>query len=153
MTKDSLKKHLTSDVHLKAIDLNTKAQLGATSYNQHVLQNTPIGHGLTRMAKKDKEILRVCFNTAYYLVKQEWPFSDYPALLNLQFNNGVKEFQSYRNDCAAAGFTNAVGDVIKDSLVKDLTSKTHRCQRTEGSNQTCFQQNRLSRFLLEATWF
>ena len=27
--KDSIKKHLSSDVHLKAIDLNTKAQLGA----------------------------------------------------------------------------------------------------------------------------
>ena len=35
--KDSFKKHLTSNVHLKAIDLNTRARLGAAGYNQHVL--------------------------------------------------------------------------------------------------------------------
>ena len=72
------------------------------------------------MAEKDREILRVFFNTAYCLVKQEQPFSDYPALLKLQFKNGVKEFKSYTNDRAAAGFTDAVGDVMKDSLVRDL---------------------------------
>ena len=103
--KDSLKKHLSSDVHLKAIDLNTKAQLGAKSYNQHVLQSTPIGQGLTRMAENDREVLHVCFNTAYYLVIQERLFSDYPVLLNLQIKNGMKEFKSYRNDRAAAGST------------------------------------------------
>ena len=30
-------------------------------------------------------------------------FSDYPALLDLQYKNGMKEFKSYRNDHAAAG--------------------------------------------------
>ena len=35
LKKDSLKKHLASEVHLKAIDLNTRGQLGGTGYNQH----------------------------------------------------------------------------------------------------------------------
>ena len=48
--KDSLKKYLTSDVHLKAIDLNTR--VWAAGCNQDVLQNTPIRHGLTWMAEK-----------------------------------------------------------------------------------------------------
>ena len=72
------------------------------------------------MAEKDKEILRVCFNTAYYLVKQEWPFSNYPALLNLQYKIGVKEFKSCRNNHVTAGFTDVLRKVIKESLVKEL---------------------------------
>ena len=48
--------------------------------------------------------------------------SDYPALLNIQFRNGVKEYKSYRNDHATAGFNDAIGDVIRDSLAKDLAN-------------------------------
>ena len=73
-----------------------------------------------QMAEKDKEILRACFNTAYYLVKQEQPFSDYPGLLNLQYKNGIKEFKSNRNDHVTASFTDVVRDAIKESLVKEL---------------------------------
>ena len=146
--KDSLKKHLTSEVHLKAIDLNTRAQLGATGYNQHVLQNTPLGRGLTRMAERDREILRVCFNTAYYLVKQERPFSDYPTLLKLQCKNGVKEFQCYKNDRAAAGFTDIVGDIIKESLVKDLNNARYYSLLTDGSTDAAVIEEELVYVLL-----
>ena len=129
--KDSLKKHLTCDVHLKAIDLSNKEQLGATGYNQHVLQNTPIGHRLVRMAEEDKEILRVR------------NLSDYPALLNLQFKNGVNEYKSYRNDRAAAGFNDAIGDVIRDSLAKDLAKARYYSLLTDGSTDAAVIEEEL----------
>ena len=52
--KDLLKKHLSSNVHLKAMDLNKKSQLGTTNYNKHVLQNTPIGNSSYRKACREK---------------------------------------------------------------------------------------------------
>ena len=65
-----MKKHLASELHLTALDLEKKANLGVHSYNKQVLTETPIGQGLVKMADKEKEILTVCFNTAYYIVKQ-----------------------------------------------------------------------------------
>ena len=141
--KDSLKKHLASDVHVKAIDLKKRAELGASDYNNHVLQNTPIGHAFTRIAEDDRDILRVCFNTAYCLAKKERPFSDDQEHLNFQFKNGIKEFRCYKNDHAAADFTDSVADVIKNRLVKDLTNARYFSLLTDGSTDAAVIEEEL----------
>ena len=46
------------------------------------------------MCAEDENACRVLFNLTYYLVKQEWPLSDFPNLLKLQEKNctpGIKE--------------------------------------------------------------
>ena len=91
--------------HKKANELEHKIQLGAMGFKEKVVKDTPIGRGLTKMWEKDLEILRICFNSAYYLVKQEHPFCDYPNLVTLQHENGIKKFQSYVADRAAVDFT------------------------------------------------
>ena len=143
MKKDSVKKHLASDLHLTALDLENKAKLGATSYNEQVLNQTPIGQGLMKMADKEKEVLMVCFNTAYYLVKQERPFSDYKDLLNLQFKNGVKEFQSYLNDRAAGNFMDVVGDIMKQRFVVRLSKANYYSLLTDGSTDAAVIEEEL----------
>ena len=53
------------------------------------------------MNEKDKEVLPIRFNSAYYLCKRERPFSDFPSLLELHEKNSVKRFSgSYRSDRA-----------------------------------------------------
>ena len=143
MKKDSVKKHLASDLHLTALDLENKAKLGATSYNEQVLDQTPIGQVLMKMADKEKEVLMVCFNTAYYLVKQERPFSDYKDLLNLQFKNGVKEFQSYLNDRAAGNFMDVVGDIMKQRFVVRLSKANYYSLLTDGSTDAAVIEEEL----------
>ena len=91
--------------HKKANELEHKIQLGAMGFKEKVVKDTPIGRGLTKMWEKDLETLRICFNSAYYLVKQEHPFCDYPNLVTLQHENGIKKFQSYVADRAAVDFT------------------------------------------------
>ena len=91
--------------HKKANELEQKIQLGAMGFKEKVVKDTPIGRGLTKMREKDLETLRICFNSAYYLLKQEHPLSDYPNLITLQHENGIKKFQSYMADRAAADFT------------------------------------------------
>ena len=52
-------------------------------------------------------------------MKQECPYGDYPALLELQFKNGVKDFKGYQTDRAAVNFIDVVGNILKENLVKD----------------------------------
>ena len=81
--KDSIQKHLEREAHKKANELEQKRQLGAVGFKEKVVKDTQIGRGLTKTREKDLETLRICFNSAYYLVKQERPFSDYPNLITL----------------------------------------------------------------------
>ena len=58
--------------------------MGAQPYLESVIQDTPIGKAIKKMCAEDKNASRISFNSAYYLAKQEQPFSDFPDLLKLQ---------------------------------------------------------------------
>ena len=80
------------------------------------------------MCAEDKNACRILFNSAYYLAKQEQPFSGFPDLLKLQAKNkttGIKE--CYRNDRAAANVTDCIAKVTKDSFSKDLAKARYSC--------------------------
>ena len=70
-----------------------------------------------RLNPVDKNLLRVKFNTTYYIIKKERPFADYPDLLKLQAKNGIENFgSSYGNADAKAYF----GDYIRKVMREDL---------------------------------
>ena len=69
--KDSIQKHLNGEGHKKANDLKQRKTLGGEEFNDKVVKSSPIGSGLSKMAEKDFETLRIFFNSVYYLVKQE----------------------------------------------------------------------------------
>ena len=100
------------------------------------MESSPIGQGLAKMAESDKETMRVCFNTVYYLAKLERPFSNFPQLLSLQQKNGVKQFENYKNDRAAANLCDATGKTLKDDLVKDLVDAKYYSLPTDGSTDS-----------------
>ena len=118
--KDSTQKHLSGEAHKKANEPEEKRQQGAVGFDEKVVKNTPIGRGLTKMEEKDLETLRICFNSAYYLVKQERPFSDYANLITLQHKNSIKKFQSYMTDRTAADFTDCIAKVEREELIKAI---------------------------------
>ena len=107
--KDSVKKHVNGGSALMAVDLHMKQSLRASKFNEKIVESSPIGQGLAKMAESDKQTMSVCFNTVDYLAKQEGPFSDFPHLLSLQQKNGVKQFENYKNDRAAGNFCDAFG--------------------------------------------
>ena len=118
--KDSIQKHLNGEAHKKANELEEKRQLGAVGFNEKVVKDTPIGRGLMKIGEKELETLRICFNSAYYLIKQERPFSDYANLITLQHKNGIKKFQSYETHRTAADFTDCMAEVKKEDLIKAI---------------------------------
>ena len=76
-------------------------------------------------------------NSAYYLAKQEQPFSDFPDLLKLQEKNKTSVIKECcRNDRATANFTDSIPTVIKGSFAKDLAKACHFCILSDGSTDS-----------------
>ena len=88
--KDAVKSHIKSAMHKKAVNLQKRNQMGELPYFQTVVQNSQIGRGIRKICDKDRDSLRVKFNTAYYIAKHEKAFTDYPNLLELQEKNNVQ---------------------------------------------------------------
>ena len=120
--KDSIEKHISSEQHKLAADFTKKSLLGAVSYKDAVINDSPIGRGLKKMSQRDRDHLTTKFNCVYYLLKRERPFVDYPELLRLHLKNkGPDIGESYRNDRAAADFSQSIADTYHQGLVENMT--------------------------------
>ena len=76
---------------------------------------------MKRIGTDDKKALVIKFNTAYYLAKNERPFSDCPEVLELQEKNGVRDIgKAYLTDKKCAEFTKNIAHVIRTELDNDL---------------------------------
>ena len=120
-TFDAVKKHVTSEKHKRAAYLALKKELGPKEYVENIRENTVIiGKSITRMHKKTRKVMKNHFSTAYYLAKNEKPFSDFPKLLDMQELNGLDVRKGYRTDRAAAIFIDFIAELMKrkESLMK-----------------------------------
>ena len=90
--------------------------MGIEIYMNHVVDETPIGRSFKSMCAKDRQSIKVKFNSLYYLAKWERPFSDFPDLIRLQPKNNVTNIgESLTTDREAAKFVNAIGKVTRKS--------------------------------------
>ena len=134
LKNNTLLKHLKTNMHRKSSNYHKQEELGAKNFVQHIIEETPIGRGMARMNEKDKESLNIHFNSAYYLGKHERPFTDYPALLDLQEKNGALKFnESYRTDRAAAIFSDFIGESLKIPIVDVLIEANYYALLSDGS--------------------
>ena len=69
--------------HIYAVKLSKRSELGAEVYQDSVIMNSPLAKSFLRLNPADKDYLQAKFNTTYYILKKERPFTDYPNLLNL----------------------------------------------------------------------
>ena len=81
---DAVKKHVMSEMHKHAANLALRKELGSKEYVENIHQNTVMGKLITRIHKKTRKVMKNRFSTAFYLAKNEKPFSDSPKLLDLQ---------------------------------------------------------------------
>ncbi|CAB3983345.1 Hypothetical predicted protein [Paramuricea clavata] len=119
-TSDSVKKHDNTDMHKHAVDIAMKKHPGSERYTENVMKTTPIGKSITKMEEHSKKVLKMRFNTAYYLAKKEKPFKDYPDLLALQEKNGIDKQRGYRTPQAAANFIDFIAEQFKAPLKEIL---------------------------------
>ena len=141
--KDSLIKHVNGDPHKFAVELQQKESLGAASFNQKIIETTPIGRGLKKMTEQEGELLKNRFNSAYYLSKNERPYSDFEELLELQEKNGATHHKGYRNERSAANFVDTCGQVLKDNMVQDLLNAKYYSILMDGSTDSSVTEQEL----------
>ena len=78
IAKDAVEKHVKGEPHLQAVKLSKRSELGAEVHRGSVIMNSPLAKSFLRLNPADKDSLRVKFNTTYYILKKERPFTDYP---------------------------------------------------------------------------
>jgi hypothetical protein len=124
--------------------MEDKNKLVIEAYMNRVVDETPIEQNFKNMCMKDQESLRVKFNSAYYLAKQERPFSDFSELLKCQAKNNVMNIgESYTTDRAAAKFVNVIGEVTKEGLKTDLAKARYYSILNDGSTDASMTEQEL----------
>ena len=63
------------------------------------------------------------FNAAYYLAKEERPFTDYPGFIKFEEKQGIAHGQSYCNPMACRKFVEAISEVFEKELKNTLAAK------------------------------
>ena len=100
----NIKGHDQSRRHAKCVEAQ-KAREALTS--------TPICLGLRNLNAMTEEKLVKLFNTAYYIAKNERPFSDFNQLCMLQVKNGVTLGETYLNDKRCREFFEAIAEIME----------------------------------------
>ena len=125
VSKDAVEKHSKSEPHVRGIKLSKQENLGEENFREEVVMNSQIAKSFLRLNPADKNSQQVKFNTTYYIIKKERPFTDYPDLLKLQAKNRIENFgSSYGNADASAYFGDFIGKVLREDL-KNLISKSN----------------------------
>jgi hypothetical protein len=73
-----------------------------------------------RLNENQKEKISHAFNTAYFIAKNELPFTLYPKILELQAKNGVELPSSYQTDMACRRFMKYIYTDIQNQNLKGL---------------------------------
>ena len=77
---------------------------------------------LWHMARGELEQIKRLFNTAFYLVQAERPYSNFPGLVELQARNGLTMGSAYCNEKQAKVFISFIAEEIRSKLVSLMAS-------------------------------
>uniref|UniRef100_A0A3B1J4P0 TTF-type domain-containing protein n=1 Tax=Astyanax mexicanus TaxID=7994 RepID=A0A3B1J4P0_ASTMX len=112
--KETVKKHGDSRKHKNARDWFI-AKRAPTE--------TPLARAVTRACDKtaEKEIkeLKMKFNTAYMIAREELPFTKFTSQVLLMRKNGLDVSKTYDNNTACAEFIGCIADDVKAQTVKE----------------------------------
>ena len=67
--------------------------------------------------------MEIKLNTAYFVTKEELPFSKLEGLLSLQRKNGVSINLTYANEESCVGFVSFLSACLQEDLIQELNSK------------------------------
>lgn len=95
--KDTLASHWKSQAHIKCAEREAVRKSEETQGSSFV---GPIVECVRKMDSNLEEQIRKLLNTAYFVCKEEMPFTSYPTLIKLQEKNGLDVGGFYRSDNA-----------------------------------------------------
>ena len=101
------------------------------------------GQPVMRMQEKTRKVMKNHFSTAYYLAKNEKPFSDFLELLDLQELNSLDVQKGYRTDRAVAVFIDFIAESMKLPLKECLMKAKYYSVLQDGSTDTSVSEQEL----------
>ena len=119
----------TNNVKLSAVRAHKKSEghdaARHAAFAEDEPDEMPICKSIRVLQKDDNAKMCKLFNTAYYLCKQERPFSEFPGLLKFQMSQGVivNLGETYKNDMACRKFTESIAEIFESDLRKALAVK------------------------------
>ena len=119
--KETMQKHAASSGHLHAQTV--------VIAKQKPVHETVIAQSLTKGRKdqeeKDRREVAVKMTTAYFLAKEELPFSKFQGLINLQKNNGLEIMTTYANDRTCAEMVSVLGKMFKEKTAHEINQTNY----------------------------
>lgn len=79
--------------------------------------------------------------TAYFVAKEELPFSKFEGLISLQKKNGVEFNSTYANDKSCAQMVSVLGKVFKERLTAEVNSKNYISVMADGATDAGGMEN------------
>ena len=111
-----IRAHNKSKQHLRCADV----------YRSKRNPQNPIEQGLRNMESAVQGKLMKLFNKAYFVAKEEMPFSSFKSLCELQIKNDVELGNTYFNDHACKNFIESSAEILKADLSEKLNNASPR---------------------------
>ena len=104
---------------------------------QKPVRETVIAQSLTKGRKdqeeKDRREVAVKMTTAYFLAKEELPFSKFQGLINLQKKNGLEITTTYANDKTCAEMVSVLGKIFKERTAQEINQNNYISVMADGA--------------------
>ena len=96
--------------------------------------------GLAKMEKNEVERMRLKFETALFIAKEELPLTKFEKVLDLEKHHGVKVGEAYKNNKQAGVFIDCIGETIKSGLAKRLSHAKFLSVLCDGSTDSSVKE-------------
>lgn len=102
--------------HKKAVFHEQAVKTKIAKQRQKRNEPSELEKGFQRANKEVYDKMVMLFRSAYFLVKKERQYSDFPDIIELQSLNGLSLGETYRNDKAAKEFAKTISEMFLDEL-------------------------------------
>lgn len=127
--KETMQKHAASNGHLRA--------QAAVLAKQKPVRETAIAQSLAKGKKeqedRDRREVAVKITTAYFLAKEEIPFSKFQGLIYLQKKNGLELTSTYANNKTCVEMVSVLGKLFKEETTRDINKSNYISVMADGA--------------------
>ena len=130
LLRNKILKHLNSKSHLTANKLLLEKE-------KEIIKNVAISN-----MKHHREKTERCMRTAYLIAKEDRPYTDYEALINLQCKNGIYMGRTLHSRWSCTEMIDTAKESMVESLIKEIVGKERKIsviidEATSFSNSSC----------------
>ena len=127
--KETIQIHGSSNGHFRAMT--------AVLAKQNPVSQSSIARrfskGQKEQEERDRKEITTKMNLAYFIAKEELPFSKYEGLLSLQKKNGLEINMTYAKDKSCTKMVSVIGNVFKDDLTDEITRANYISVMADGA--------------------